>query len=963
MKGKITFLTKALTLLIVALFSLTGARAQQTLPYEYGFENNNLSTDGWVLQGATNNYTGISTDSKRSGTYGFRFQWSEQSAYLMSPILAVDDIAVDVSFWYKEYNSQYGDEQFYVGYTTDENETDASKFTYGNIVTASTSWQEYSESFPPGIKRIAIKYVYNDAFYLFLDDFSFTQFVGTYPPYNLSATEVAPTSTTLNWEGSYDSYVLQYRTAAQDMNLGAWHQVGEDKAATATLQTYTFDLSEYSGTGYIAIRHYNSTDMFYLNVDDIVLTNAGGSIVFSEDFESNSLGSLSTQDLDGDGYNWGMRENGSDSNGNNYCNGSYSATSASWISGVGALTPDNWLVLSNVELGGTLTFVARGQDPSWPAENFVTNESGTFNTIPAGEWSDEIASTASPYTLTGLTPNTSYEWRVKGIIGGEESDWATSTFSTIRDNFKTFVTAGNWDVAENWYPVGVPALTDDVSITKAATIPAGVVAVAKRVSLDGGSVTIKNGGELKQGAATLKVTVEKDIAAGMNTLIASPISGQTKLEYDASWNHVLHVTEDNYDLYAFDPTQENEWVNYENNPTHTYFESSSGNPGLQYNEGYFYANEADKTFVFTGTTLSSLNNLMTKDITFNGTNTDSFNGWRLIGNPFTCTGYITYSGTATFFKLNAAGTGFDIYQNAVELAPGEGAFIKVTTSGTITYSSEPLAVEPVAAGTFLNIALPAHGEATDQDADPIISTISFANNGNNTELIESLDGQTVNAQLTGRRLFKDGGWNTICLPFDVRDFTGTPLEGADMRALGSVNYQGNTLTLNFSPIGSDTKVAAGRPYIIRWTGGGDDISDPVFENVTIDKTTYNDTEYTFANDVKISFLGTYAYTLFENEDKSILFMGDEDKLYYPLSGASLGAFRAYFKLENVNAGEYIPNEAIKFVMKFVEDDPTGIDNLNANVNANEAIYNVAGQRVNKMQKGIYINNGKKTLVK
>ncbi len=45
-----------------------------------------------------------------------------------------------------------------------------------------------------------------------------------------------------------------------------------------------------------------------------------------------------------------------------------------------------------------------------------------------------------------------------------------------------------------------------------------------------------------------------------------------------------------------------------------------------------------------------------------------------------------------------------------------------------------------------------------------------------------------------------------------------------------------------------------------------------------------------------------------------------------------------------------------------EDDPTGIDNVNDNLNLNdEVIYNIAGQRIGKMQKGINIVNGKKIL--
>ena len=37
---------------------------------------------------------------------------------------------------------------------------------------------------------------------------------------------------------------------------------------------YEVDLSSYSGQGYVAIRHFNCTDMFMLNIDDITITQA-----------------------------------------------------------------------------------------------------------------------------------------------------------------------------------------------------------------------------------------------------------------------------------------------------------------------------------------------------------------------------------------------------------------------------------------------------------------------------------------------------------------------------------------------------------------------------------------------------------------------------------------------------------------------------------------------------------------
>ena len=73
--------------------------------------------------------------------------------------------------------------------------------------------------------------------------------------------------------------------------------------------------------------------------------------------------------------------------------------------------------------------------------------------------------------------------------------------------------------------------------------------------------------------------------------------------------------------------------------------------------------------------------------------------------------------------------------------------------------------------------------------------------------------------------------------------------------------------------------------------------------------------------------------------------------YLAQSGTTIAAGKAYIK-----------SEAGVKAFYFTEDGTTGIDNVNVNANLNEgAIYNIAGQRVSKAQKGIYIVGGKKIL--
>ena len=85
------------------------------------------------------------------------------------------------------------------------------------------------------------------------------------------------------------------------------------------------------------------------------------------DFEEQSdLDGWGIYDNDGDGYNWGWRNDGAWKT----HSGSGVLYSASYINNVGALTPDNWIMSPDVTLGGSLTLWACGQDNSDYAEVF-----------------------------------------------------------------------------------------------------------------------------------------------------------------------------------------------------------------------------------------------------------------------------------------------------------------------------------------------------------------------------------------------------------------------------------------------------------------------------------------------------------------------------------------------------------------------------------------------------------------
>jgi len=218
----------------------------------------------------------------------------------------------------------------------------------------------------------------------------------------------------------------------------------------------------------------------------------------------------------------------------------------------------------------------------------------------------------------------------------------------------------------------------------------------------------------------------------------------------------------------------------------------------------------------------------------------------------------------------------------------------------------------------------------------------------------------ANVTLAARTLYKDGAWNTICLPFNVT-LEGSPLAGATARALTSASISGSTLTLTFGD--AVTTLEAGTPYIIKWVSG-DNIVSPVFSSVTIDKT---DRSYDngISGDNRVRFLGTYKSTTFDAEDKSILLMGGNNTLYYPQSGAGIGAQRAYFKIGG--DGALLARQLTAFNIDFGDGETTGIISTTnyTNDTNSDAWFTLDGRRLSAKpsRAGVYINNGKKAVVK
>lgn len=178
--------------------------------------------------------------------------------------------------------------------------------------------------------------------------------------------------------------------------------------------------------------------------------------------------------------------------------------------------------------------------------------------------------------------------------------------------------------------------------------------------------------------------------------------------------------------------------------------------------------------------------------------------------------------------------------------------------------------------------------------------------------------------------------------YGTRIFPFTPTLPSAIKAYSCEETAGSTLTL----VEEDSPVA-NMPYIIYSEDGysGDALTG--WGSASADSYTEGYLTGVYAS----TAVPTGSYVLQTLNEKQAFYIVDNDEKDEEHT-VKAPANRAYL---TVSGSE---------VKAFFFDEATGIENLNVNDNLkNEAIYNVAGQRVSKAQKGLYIKNGKKVVIK
>lgn len=214
-----------------------------------------------------------------------------------------------------------------------------------------------------------------------------------------------------------------------------------------------------------------------------------------------------------------------------------------------------------------------------------------------------------------------------------------------------------------------------------------------------------------------------------------------------------------------------------------------------------------------------------------------------------------------------------------------------------------------------------------------------------------------NANVTLQRTLSKDYWNTFCVPFalDAEQVTQYFGEGTQLRT-----YEGNCNN-NIVYFATVDNIEAGKPYIMK--PGNAVVENPTFEGVSMVATDLdkNGNPQAVGDASTVQMKGIYNQILL-NTDKTELFLGDNDLFYYPIDdidARTIGGLRAYF---------IVPQGTdIKKLRANLDGTPTSLGTIFDTEESNAPVYNLQGQCVGNslraLKSGIYIQNGKKVVVK
>ena len=213
-----------------------------------------------------------------------------------------------------------------------------------------------------------------------------------------------------------------------------------------------------------------------------------------------------------------------------------------------------------------------------------------------------------------------------------------------------------------------------------------------------------------------------------------------------------------------------------------------------------------------------------------------------------------------------------------------------------------------------------------------------------------------NANVTLQRTLEASHWNSFCVPFalDKDQVTQYFGEGTQLRT-----YEGRCEN-NIVYFATVANIEAGKPYIMK--PGNAVVKNPTFEGVSMVATGLdtNGNPQAVGDASTVQMKGIYNHVTLV-QDKTNIYIGAGNKFYYPADAEAcqMNGLRAYF---------IVPEGTdIKKLRANLDGATTSLGEIFDTEESNTPVYNLQGQCVGNslstLKSGIYVQNGKKVVVK
>ena len=203
--------------------------------------------------------------------------------------------------------------------------------------------------------------------------------------------------------------------------------------------------------------------------------------------------------------------------------------------------------------------------------------------------------------------------------------------------------------------------------------------------------------------------------------------------------------------------------------------------------------------------------------------------------------------------------------------------------------------------------------------------------------------ESIAGEVTLNRTIKADVWNTFVVPFAISNDELKAAFGNDVAVaeFSDAGESADAVTVSFNTMATPA-ITPNKPVLLKTSTEG--------TSYTFNGRTIAEGEAKVAG-TYVDFVGTYdATTTVADGDYFI----SGNKLWKSSGSTTIKGTRAYIDAKNTST--------VKLFIDGITTDIRSIDNGQLTMD-NEAIYTIAGQRVQKAQKGLYIINGKKVVIK